>query len=726
MRKIFLSIVVLCFCLSLNAQISTNEQPVSYTMDIAAKSIDTKTMPALDLAILEKENLRDDDDKKPFRFGFAHQVNYNLHNSGTWQQLPDGSKLWQLNIICPEALSINLLYDKFWIPEGGKFFIYTPDKKNSLGAFTSANNKEGARGQRGFATGLLDGDSIVLEYYQPKEVKDDAILSISAVVHGYRKVDFRTGTLPDGFGTSESCNINVNCSQGQDWQNEKRAVARVLVDGTEWGSGALINSTANTNSSLFLTADHLLDTGGYDATGSYNLDNFIFYWNYESSGCSNPSSEPTLYSTSGATLLANSSDSDFALFKLDEDPFIYSPYYLGWDRSGSSGTGGVCIHHPSGDIKKISTYTITPQNVSVSGKPCYYWGITWSLGVTYGGSSGSPLLNSSHRVIGHQRGGYSTCSDPSKVDNFGKFSISWTGNGNSDYRRRLNYWLDPSATTSQTMDGASFPISISGLNVIANSATYNVSYLPTGYTVTWSLSDSYYNSYCLQQDYPASNQCTISRVSGHDMYNATLTAAIKRNGTTVKTITKTGIYAYSGFYGTYYNGQTSHQINLPNPLYVLPNTLVIINSPNLVNASVSYSGETPTNWIFSPNNGTLKVGMSSTIGSTVNVHVVCENGSTYDLPIVVTNNLNLLSVVVSDGQIEVTISPESCSDQTDLNTEDLIWTLEVYNATTTEKVFTKTVRGGSFIIDTTGWKPGVYVVKVTIGKEVYSKKVIVK
>ena len=76
--------------------------------------------------------------------------------------------------------------------------------------------------------------------------------------------------------------------------------------------------------------------------------------------------------------------------------------------------------------------------------------------------------------------------------------------------------------------------------------------------------------------------------------------------------------------------------------------------------------------------------------------------------------------------MEVSVSPESESDQTGFKSDDVVWTLEVYNATSLEKVFAKTVKGKSYVIDTTGWKHGVYVVKVTIGKEVYSEKVVIK
>jgi len=38
----------------------------------------------------------------------------------------------------------------------------------------------------GFATGLVYGDKVVLEYYLPNEVKEVGIISISGIVHGYR------------------------------------------------------------------------------------------------------------------------------------------------------------------------------------------------------------------------------------------------------------------------------------------------------------------------------------------------------------------------------------------------------------------------------------------------------------------------------------------------------------------------------------------------------------
>ncbi len=76
--------------------------------------------------------------------------------------------------------------------------------------------------------------------------------------------------------------------------------------------------------------------------------------------------------------------------------------------------------------------------------------------VTEGGSSGSPLYNSYHRVIGQLYGAY-YCSNPNctnppnDIANYGKFGVSWD-NG-SEKRRRVWDWLDPDNTGALELDG---------------------------------------------------------------------------------------------------------------------------------------------------------------------------------------------------------------------------------------------------------------------------------
>ena len=468
MKKVFFTLSFLVAYISANAQLSTNEQPVSFQTsmkqaDGTIRTTETVTMPALDMEKIEAEDKEDEEYDMPPRFGYSHKVNYNLNNSGTWYDLPNGDKLWQLNVVCPSALSINFCYDKFWIPEGGKFFVFSKDRKHSIGAFTSRNNKGDKENVRGFATGLVYGNDVVLEYYQPKEVTSDAIISIDYVVHGYRYINWGQRNL----GDAASCMVNINCEEGQNWQNEKNAVAMIIVKGNRWCTGSLINTTDLSQKPYLLTADHCLTGWTYndikfDADTLPDLDIFSFYWNYEAPGCVNTNIEPPLYSTNGATVIANNSYSDFALLRLSEDPQYlsnYTPYYLGWDHSGNSGNPGVCIHHPRGDVKKISTVDSLPISSGWNGtNNNSHWDVGWKStlnghGMTQGGSSGSPLLNAAHRVIGQLHGSNCRdCTNPNGRSAYGKFNVSWTGHYNNSILRRLNCWLDSLNTGVQTME----------------------------------------------------------------------------------------------------------------------------------------------------------------------------------------------------------------------------------------------------------------------------------
>ena len=272
-------------------------------------------------------------------------------------------------------------------------------------------------------------------------------------------------------------------------------------------------------------------------------------------------------------------------------------------------------------------------------------------------------------------------------------------------------------------------LSFTGPSFVSNTGTYTITGLQSGYTVEWSLSDSYYNSNCIQKNYPSANQCVITASSSHQMVNGTLTATIKKSGYTVTTLSKT-VSAYAGFYGTYFNGQTTKQINLPNPLYVLPNTYVVINSPNLIGATVSYQGSfTPSAWQFYSSNGILRFGVSSNTGATL-VITVTSNGDTYYLPVIVASNVSGISVSVNGGQINVSLVNDEADDfskEAQLSQPETIsWRIEVYNATTGEKVFNNGVEGSSFAINTTGWKPGIYVVNAIVGEQMFSEKIVVK
>jgi hypothetical protein len=464
----WLSLLLLLIAVNATAQLNVGGTPYSWDHSIAnKKEIPKINFPIPDRAVLDVEDRQDEINGIPPRFGFLNNTQINLLTEDNKVGSIDGLNIWQLSIKCPTALSVNLLFDKFWLPDGGKLYMYSVDRKHIIGGFTSVNNKGDLVNLKGFGTGLVYGDDIIIEYQEPQEVNHSAIISISGIVHGYRYINVPNQyNKTDDFGNSGSCEVNVNCSEGVNWQNQKKGIALILVGGSRWCTGSLINNTSNSGDLLFLTANHCL--GGWvnspakDAVSNPNATDWSFWWNYESPSCTNPSSEPSKTVTNGATVLANNSNSDFALLKLTESPLSATPtvsvYFNGWDKSTTVSSNGVCIHHPAGDVKKISKYSSNLISTTSGSPTAQVWNATWvattnGFGVTEGGSSGSPLFNSNKLIIGQLFGGPSSCSSSSsdKNDNFGRFSSSWaTGGTNTS---RLSNWLDPNNTGTSSLEG---------------------------------------------------------------------------------------------------------------------------------------------------------------------------------------------------------------------------------------------------------------------------------
>ena len=485
-RSLFLAVCSLVV-MNLHAQRTTDEIPYGLSNRSIDKIQVADMLQAPDLLHIIKEDSENDRMDTPLRFAVPVWVNYNPDNSGVWQQLDDGSKIWRLKVNIPGALGIITYYDRFWLPEGGKFWVYSEDSHQYIGAITSDFIESRKEMPIKFATAIIYGDNIVYEYYQPVESTELPVISINHINYGYRYIDNPFSNDSKNFGDAGSCQVNINCSEGDNWQLEKFAVTRIITTTypsgpSYWASGALLNNTSNDLTPYVLTANHCLH--GYDAMGYSDAGNWIFYWQYEHPGCSNSLTEPTIRSSTGATIVANNSVSDFALVKIKplQDPKKISgvfPYYLGWDRSGNSGDPGVGIHHPRGDVKKIATVNTTPlsthlanYNVNVNG---FAWKVNWKStvnghSVPEGGSSGSPLININRRVIGQLYGGYTDCNYKNESSWYGKFSVSWTGNGATDNSSKLQPWLDTSNTYT-VLNGISCPTIVNFIGTVTTPIT---------------------------------------------------------------------------------------------------------------------------------------------------------------------------------------------------------------------------------------------------------------
>jgi PKD repeat protein len=420
-------------------QVSEGGLPYSFQKSSRAV-VPTLTLPPVDVPALLAEDRREEALGLPFRFGAPCEMGIGMDEAGAWDALPDGGRLWRLRLESPGAYSINLVYDEFWLPRGARFFLYNDDESSVLGAFTHRNNKPHGK----FATGPTRGAACTLEYHEPPGVGQPGRIRIARAVHGYKNVFSR---LDKAFGDSGACNVNVNCPEGTPWADQIRSVAMILTAGG-WRlcSGALVNNTRYDHTPFFLTANHCL--GGEET--------WVIMFNYQSPGCSDIDG-PTTDTVSGTTLRANNWDSDFALLELSEiPPMEYNVYYSGWSAVDTAPPSTVCIHHPSGDIKKITFDDDPPVSSTYGGTPpgSHWKTVIYELGTTEPGSSGSPLFDDTHRIIGQLHGGTAACDGDvpnNQPDYYGKVALSW--NNGVSASQRLRDWLDPDNTGATTLDG---------------------------------------------------------------------------------------------------------------------------------------------------------------------------------------------------------------------------------------------------------------------------------
>lgn len=421
-----------------NAQESHGGTPPSFVFtNQLDKNISFVEMPLVNVDALLKEDSLNVGKNIPYRFGYNHMVNLTTENSGTWTTLKKGDKVWRLGIKCPEAYSINIAFDKFIIPEGAQLFVYSADRKYVLGSFTSANVQE--HGELGID--LVPGEESIVEYYEPAKPAFKGQLSIFRVTHAYKDA-FK---IAKNFGDAGNCHNNVICPIATGWQDQISSVIITVVNGSGFCSASAINNANNDATPYVLSAYHC----------GTNANTWVFRFNYNSPTCTPSANGPTNQSISGATLKASASASDFTLFQLSQSiPQNYNVCFSGWNRSNVAPTSGAGIHHPSGDVKKISFITQTFDSTQWTGNGVKnHWFVQWSNGVTEGGSSGSPLFDQNKRIVGQLHGGASYCGAPTNSlnDEYGKIFYSWDKNGTGP-TTQLKTWLDPNNTGVMAID----------------------------------------------------------------------------------------------------------------------------------------------------------------------------------------------------------------------------------------------------------------------------------
>ena len=358
--------------------------------------IDAVTIAGADKVALARDDAERALQGEPYRFAVPNQVQISPVDAGTWEVLAGGDRVWRLRLDCPGALSVGLGFDLFRLPAGARLLVLAADGQGPVYSFGPEDNQ--AHGQ--LWTPVILADQVILELRLPFGTFADWDLQLGTVGWGYRYF---------GEGSSDksgSCNIDVNCPEGDDWRDEIATVGVYTIGATWKCTGVMVNNTAEDERPLFLTAHHCSVTASAAPT-------VVIYWNYESPTCGQQ----------GGGSLARVQHRHHVAGLLLHQRF----HSVGAGRGSGSGlrrelrrlgTGRpVCRPARCASTTRAPTRRASPSRtipcpspptwkMSGPGNNTHLRVADWDLGTTEGGSSGSPLFNASHLIVGQLHGGY--------------------------------------------------------------------------------------------------------------------------------------------------------------------------------------------------------------------------------------------------------------------------------------------------------------------------------
>lgn len=395
----------------------------------------------------------------PLQVGVAREVAA-LHSSARmqkavdWEALPGGGHVAAIAIDAGNARAIRLGIRVFSLPHELRLRILDGRQAEILDIAGAAvirqlqTNQEAGEyteAARTWWSPVVEGSRIELELEIPPGIRPDAVqFAIPFISH----LAFSPETL-NNVGDALPCHNDVRCEPG--WSSASRSTVHMVYTESSGNSylctGTLLNDTdSRTSIPYLLSANHCFST----QTAASSLQT---YWFFYASACDTHQ----LYDgyrilRGGADLLYASAETDTLFLRLKEAPPT-GAVFAGWQTTlPTQGAGIVGIHHPQGDLQKISFGAVDGYAACYDGADGFFYcnssssasanhiKVTWNSGTTEGGSSGSALFNAGKYVIGTLHGGtpFATCAGDDSY--YGRFDLP--------FRLKLHEYLAPSLDTS--------------------------------------------------------------------------------------------------------------------------------------------------------------------------------------------------------------------------------------------------------------------------------------
>lgn len=678
-----------------------------------------KKMPVFDVTSLLEEDKALEGLDFPFRFGKSFDVNLTLKD-GKWAKT-DSTEVWSIKITSPKAFSLNFIFSSLYLPEGAELYIFNDDGTMVYGPLTEKQNQHG----KSYLTDIIQSESSIIQLSIPLISKEKPELIIQRVVHGYKNI-FASVEDP-GYGQSQKCTKDVVCYSS--WNAESDGVVQILLsNGNELCTGSLLNNTAQDYRPYIFTAFHCIDIGigaayqnGFlDQNEINQAEEWLVRFRFRHTSCGGSTLANIL--TYDDTFFRSAwHPTDFALVELqdniiDDATSVGQKVWLGWDRSGNTPTSGVGIHHPSGDIMKLSVEnnqfsTSTWSNGLASG----HWFVNFDDGVVEHGSSGSPLFDQNKRVVGQLHGNQfynmnqSYCVQPRAE--YGRLNLSWGGGGTN--ATRLSNWLQPTGSAT-TLNSIRQPTpTYSGIgDLLCSSSNVSVINLAPGYSIHhWNGSNV---------TFPNGNTSNpvVVQISST---GAAWVEAVLNIGWDNFTMQRKNVWA-----GAPVISSISGPLSTPNNQW----------ATYTAQLQSSLSAPTAYNWVLNPLNG------NSVYNNGSSVDIAFYHSGSYQLIVQAKNACTgagygpfcVTGLYVYDA-LGLAITPNPATGEATIrlvgeNKDAPVafteWDYEIYDSMQSLKEKKSKLKTVETKINTAGWKDGIYIVRAKVGDKILSEKLVVK
>jgi lysyl endopeptidase len=331
-----------------------------------------------------------------------------------WQPALDGGSVIKVELSSLNAEGLRVQIAGL-VGSGLEVRPYAPGSGAVIGSYTAVNDADAD----GWWSPMVFGNTFGLELHLPAGA---AMPLRPPTIRNIVMAGCDNG-CDKGPQTTLACHNDVTCFPA--WAAEATGVAKIVfVEGTGCFicSGSALNRSAGDFSPIFLTANHCVN--------SQVVANTVeFLWFYQTPNCNGtPPDANKVPCTLGSLLLKNRGDYDCSLLGMYSAPPA-GVQYEGWSTAawgyGDAITG---ISHPKGSWKRISFGTLSDSGIrdyNDNGKTITVsvWLVNFNNGTVEGGSSGSPLFDSAHRVRGPLTGSSGGCT-PNGVG-YGRFDLAY-------------------------------------------------------------------------------------------------------------------------------------------------------------------------------------------------------------------------------------------------------------------------------------------------------------